>query len=514
MKLFVVHSILFVIIGCIAFALRGPEILAKNHLFGFDQGRDYLAAYSIAEQHKFTLIGAEVGAGSAGLQGLFHGPGYFYLLALMYLLFQGDPYGGLVIMFLAGMTTVFLTFLIARKIFGTSAGLVAMFLVSIAPLIAPQARFIWNHHLTSPLIVVYFFLVYQLLVSKRTLVLAFLMTFVAGLLYHFELAVSVPLVLSTFVILVAVKRVRQLSPYVAAIGGAFLAYVPMILFEMRHGFMATRGMLSYLTHPKTEKALPFFSHILTEVNSFFGNARDTFVFESGFIPAHRFVHTILLFFVCVIAAYVLSRNDTHKKFITALGSTIIVSFIIFFFLNNSIWNYYLLHLHFVYIFFFTFALYTFCSVIAKRGPLAAYGGILFLTVFLLSMGYGIERRIYSNWTIDYPDFGGKEKVAGKRSMIDKIFADAQGKPFNVLVFTPPVYTYSYDYLLKTYALQKYGVVPGNEKKGLTYLIMEIDGTKPLSYQGWLDTVIKTGTILDHQYLPKEDVFIQKRMFEE
>src|SRR3989344_1668955 len=89
------------IIGIAAGILnRSTELFAHNYLFGFDQGRDYLAVKNIVVGHKLTLIGSEIGAGVAGFQGIFHGPFYYYSLVIPFLLFKGDPYGGMVLMFL------------------------------------------------------------------------------------------------------------------------------------------------------------------------------------------------------------------------------------------------------------------------------------------------------------------------------------------------------------------------------------------------------------------------------
>src|SRR3990167_6976885 len=96
-------KIVVILLFTLGISLRSVEVLNGNYLFGFDQGRDYMAVYNIVENHKFTLLGAEVGAGSAGLSGLFHGPGYYYLLSLMYILFRGDLYGGIVLMFFFGI---------------------------------------------------------------------------------------------------------------------------------------------------------------------------------------------------------------------------------------------------------------------------------------------------------------------------------------------------------------------------------------------------------------------------
>src|SRR3989338_11548996 len=115
--------ILFVLIIGISLLSRSIEVLNKNYIFGFDQGRDYLAVKNIVIDHKLTLIGSEIGAGVAGFRGIFHGPFYYYLLSLPFIIFRGDPYGGMVLMFILGIATIFLCYIIGRRLFGAKVEL-------------------------------------------------------------------------------------------------------------------------------------------------------------------------------------------------------------------------------------------------------------------------------------------------------------------------------------------------------------------------------------------------------
>ena len=116
-----------------------------------------------------------------------------------------------------------------------------------------------------------------------------------------------------------------------------------------------------------------------------------------------------------------------------------------------------------------------------------------------------------NIRYDYWDVGGIAKIKGKRASIDYIYHDAGGKPFSEFTFMPPIYTYPYDYLFLTYGKKTYGYVPGKEKKGLVYLLIEPDGSKPWTYKGWLETVIAGGDIIDTTTVPTGQI-VQKRMF--
>jgi len=122
---------------------------------------------------------------------------------------------------------------------------------------------------------------------------------------------------------------------------------------------------------------------------------------------------------------------------------------------------------------------------------------LFITIVVL---LGLKNAIKVS-TYDYSDYGGTAKLKGKMAAIDYIYKDATGKKFNLLVFTPPVYTYSYDYLLWWYGQRRYGFIPGNKKEGTFYLLIEKDPWQPWSYQGWLKTVVKSGKIIKTVTLP-------------
>ena len=96
----------FLIIIFLSLFPRSIEVLNQNPIFGFDQGREYLAARNIVVNHKLILIGTELGAGSAGISGLFHGPIYYYLLTIPFILFNGNPAGGTWLMLFFGLSSI------------------------------------------------------------------------------------------------------------------------------------------------------------------------------------------------------------------------------------------------------------------------------------------------------------------------------------------------------------------------------------------------------------------------
>jgi hypothetical protein len=487
--------------------LRIIEVVNGNYLFGFDQGRDYLAAYNIVVNHKLTLIGAEVGAGSAGLLGLFHGPGYYYLLALVYAIFRGDPYGSILLMFVFGVATLVVVYLTVGKMLGKSASYIVLFLVGICPLIVSQSRFLWNHHPSSFLIVLVLYCVYKIRESPK--LYAPISVFLAGSIYHFELAIAVPLVVSVLLSLVIVYRIRSIKIYLYSIIAAFTSFLPFILFEARHGWMAVRSLFSYVGgNAPIGNDVPYL-RLRDHMGYYMQNAINSFPRMNNFLPEIVF-KTVIIFLFCATVYFALKDiKKERRKFFQFLLVMLVTSYGMFLLLNNIIWDYYLIHAHFAYMYVFSYCLIN--AVKSVKNSLFSKITVAVFSIFLISSVVSSCRWMIGNFRYDLTELGGVEKIRGKRMAIDYVYKDAQGKPFSVFVFMPPIYTYPYDYLFTTYGRQKYGYVPEKEKKGLVYLIIEKDNSKPWTYKGWLETVIVDGSIIDTTTLETGHI-IQKRIF--
>jgi len=486
-KIEIIFLFLILILGI---GLRSVEVLNKNFLFGFDQGRDYLAVRQIVVDRKPTLIGPEVGAGSAGVQWIFHGPYYYYSLILPFVLFNGDPYGGIVLMFVFGVLSLFLCFWLGYKMFGKKVALVATFLLSVSPLITSQSRFMWNSHPTTFFILIAFWFTFKTL--ENPIKYFFLATFWAGLIYGFELAISIPLIIGQFLYVLLILKIKKLKVYLAGVCGVILSHLPFFTFEVRHGFMAIRGIFGGLLSLGERSLMYRFHMFYRHLSAFWVNFQTTFLLNKYLL--------ILLFLILLKLIFFYLKKEKKSEesyFVRFLVILPIVTFIVFLFLDNAVWDHYLIHLHLAYIFIFAFFLNFLTHSKIK----------IALIVFLLLMAPGVFKEINRAYN-DYYDYGGTAKIQGKLETLDYIYRDAQGEKFNVLVFTPPVYDYAYQYLLKWYGKAKYGYVPGNKKEGLFYLWIEPESSG-IWHKGWLETVIKSGEVLKEETLPSGFI-IQKR----
>lgn len=87
-------------------------------------------------------------------------------------------------------------------------------------------------------------------------------------------------------------------------------------------------------------------------------------------------------------------------------------------------------------------------------------GIVILAAFLI---FYSGEKIYNLYiSISPTNDGGVAKI----NAIDAIYKDAKGKNFRLLIFTPPVYTYAYDYLILWYGKKSTTTYPNGEKRNI------------------------------------------------
>jgi hypothetical protein len=501
----------FIGILILGVGLRCTELLNKNYLFGFDQGWNYEYAREIVDSHKFRLIGAEVSSGT-GLSGIYHGPGYYYLLAIVDAVYHGDPYGSIVLMFALSIAALLVAFFLGVKLFGKWAGLVVFFLVGVSPAIATQARFLWTPHPTSLLIVLVFYFVYRSV--KYSPCNFSLAVGIAALIYHFHLGIALPVIVSLVVFFFLEKKIRTLKVLALSAFGIVIVMLPSILFDLRHHFMQAGHILAYvrgLFAQSTNGTVPkVTSNLTTHLWNYWYNSLDSFAFNKLHLPF--VIQAILLGIIFILAFYFLLRdtNKHRQSFIGYIFVLILSSWVFFMFMKNTIWDYYLIPLHFAVIILFSYVTSFIAYPKKIRGNILVLG---YVVIFLLLSALGAWTRLMLDFSYDYHDLGGPAKIKGKEMALDYIYKDANNNSFNVLVFMPPIYTYPYDYLFGWYGKNVYHYVPGHQKKGLTYLLIEPDSDKPWSYQGWLETVIKDGQILSTVTLPTGHI-VQKRLFPE
>lgn len=482
---------LLLLITAVGAIPRAIEILSRNYLFLFDQGLFYLAVKSIVVDRHITLIGAEVG----GIGGFFQGPGWYYLLTIPFMLFNADPYGGMILMFLLGVGSILLSMILFRKLLGAGAALLTGFFIALSPGIISQSRFIWPPFVIAPLTVIFLFFVFCAY-SKKTYSVP-LVFLTLGLMTHFEIATGGTLLLATLITFLIIRppKIFDYKIILLSIFAFITTQATLILFDLRHNFIGLRGIMSFLTNGTG-------SHSVYSFKNHIDMYKDALLSVSYV----WYVGLILLVLVCFSISKIFKNKNTPKhtkQFILFILIQACSLFLIILPLKSTLWSWWFLELPI----YFCFLLGISFSYLLKTRR------IKYVAACTLFVYFGIFlNQTYVWYKNDLPDYGGTAKIKGKLAAIDFIYKDAGTEKFGLLVFSPPVYTYPYEYLLWWYGKSKYGFMPPSEKRQTFYLLIEPDPAKPWSYKGWLTTVIKDGKVIKTVKLPS-GFLIQKRTLE-
>ncbi len=485
------YPFLLGLILILGFFLRSEEILFNNFLFLNDQGRDMVGVKSIVADKKLTLIGPYT-----GMRGVFLGPLYYYFLAVPFFIFRGDPRGVMYLFTLISMASIYLGYRIGEKYFSRLTGLMIAFVLAVSPGAAAAATFIWAPHFTIPYMLFYLYFLFDWIQTKAGRSFFFLSLFV-GLMFHAEIAFATPFFLANILLFAYLLKGKNLLKHYLIYGAIISAFLsPLIIFDFRHDHITVTSLMK------------FFSGSTQGV----ADKRDTYAFvlrqhfqqfipvlKSSFISFGRISDFFAKAVAIVSVLYLIARKNRLIKALIVMPVLVYIAYMAY---PYTIFQWYLMPFFALFAVLFGIYLAKLFSLNWGR-PLA----IIIIAILFIDAG-GRLYKFYGK-----PDEGGTAKIKGKIAAIDTIYRDAAGKSFNLLVFAPIVFTDPYDYLVWWYGLPRYGYLPGKEKKGLVYLLIEPDPRQPWTYQGWLETVIKTGKVIDTKKLTYGFI-IEKRIFDE
>lgn len=491
---FILIVILFIGIG-----LRAQELISHNFLFLLDQGRDMMAVKDILYDHHFTLIGP-----STSLRGVFQGPLWYYLLAISTGIFGGDPWGGIVLMFVISVLVLVVVYFWMNNLFGVKIALISLFLFSVSPEAAAAATYAWNPHPMWLLIVIYIFSFYSAIYKSKKFNIILWPTI--GLMFHFQTALAVFILIATAIYILFFQRKTMFNKnFLIGVSLLLFTFFPQVIFDFRHNFLMSRSVWNlfagadqglFVGGEKVEYTKIIADHIF----SFYNNFKSAFINDgiTKYIPDLF----ILLITLGVLQAVKRSNIFSEKEsaFLLFISRLLLIIFLLTFLYPFPLRYWFLTGFQSFYL--------IILGLLLSKLLIDKLGKVIVLLLFIILTFYSMQ-KIYFLY-IDPPNDGGAEKIKGKIAAIDYVYKDSKDKNFSLLVFTPAVYTDAYDYLMWWYGGRKYDYVPLKEKEGTFYLLIEPDKSKPWSYKGWLETIIKTGNIIETTILPN-GLIVQKRI---
>ena len=453
--------------------------------FYFDQGRDAKVIWDLWHQGKFFLIGP-----TTGIEGVFRGPWYYWLIAPFYLLGRGNPVWPSVFLSATTVAAIFLSYKIAQKVAGKWAGILAAVIGSFSLYLVFASRWLAN---PTPMLLISMVFVYSLfgvLEGKRlNWILA---VFMAGMAMQFGSAAEIFyfLGLAVFVIylfFVDRKKLPDLKTILLSGVALGITFAPQVLFDLRHQGIL-RGTVSKFLFQEGSFKLSFWEMAKIRFPFYYD------VFFSKLFATSIKARGVFALILAVLTIFNFKTILKDKKLVLLLILLLSPVFGMLFFQGNygNVYDYYFTGYYLIFVVFFAAVLGLFSKSIWGKAIIVG-----FLFFFLKDNLTPLKNYIVSG--VDGPT---TIALGNQKEVIDWIFKDAaqMGQKFNVDVYVPPVIPHAYDYLfLWQETLRCGGSRCGqelSEKVPLLYTLYEVDPPHPERLEAWLKRQATIGKIID------------------
>ena len=374
-----------------ALATRLPHLFGYNIPFSFDHGRDSLAVLDLIKTGTLKFIGPWT-----SIQGLFFGPLWYYLLAPLYWLLNGNPLAGPLTMQIIGLITIGLAF----KYFGIYEAII----FASAPIFTIISVSAAN---PFPMVLIGLLILICLKKPKRQ---AFNLGLLVSLGFHFSSALAIFYLLIIPLILLIRKIKLNLKKLII---GLIIPFVPQILFEIKHNFLEFRSLVSYFAAGESQQITPGKIEIVTK--SIFSEL------SLAILPDTAWLYYLGLGLLIIGIVYFIAQRKI-KTFRPEIVLFILIPTLGFWFLHYNVWY-----------------AYGLLPVIV-----IAVGKILRSAPKIISYSY-LGLLIIGAIKIPVQQTGAAF-LPVKLQAINYIYDQAQGKPFSSYQYLPNIYDYAYQYL--------------------------------------------------------------------
>ncbi|MFZ2026286.1 MAG: hypothetical protein WAV30_03315 [Microgenomates group bacterium] len=484
MKKMIYAGLLFVICALFIY-YRVPSLLAHYVAYTYDQGRDFIAGANIVRLYKIPFIGP-----TTGINGLFHGSWWYYLLAIPYLIFNGAPIGYYWFNFAIQFGLLIVLMLFLKKEFGSLVSLLFGLFITVAPYFTFMSLFVGNNSMVLPSLL--FFLIFNYYMFKNKVASPMLLVGLGvslALVGEFELSFGIFLVPLYFLAIFLFKSLRsaiiQKKGLFFALGLAF-GFAPRILFELKNGFMQTKVLFGFLLHPKLyNNPAPYLNRVSERWILFQGYYFEMFT--------ERYFGIVFLISMLILLGLTIFSVLRHKSRLQPffLFCTYLLTGLFFLatLYKDFFWKNYYEGIHYIFVF-------TCISLVAHHlyKKFIIPKRALLMSLFIGLIGLSVVHISESSKT--KPPFDGLQV---QEAVINHIIRNQdQNKEYCLRIYVPAVIPHTYDYLLLTNNMH-----PTSEwVDGTCWFIIEAD-----SYQKRRDD-----WLMVHE--PKENHTVEKTMIKD
>lgn len=470
------------------------RIYRQNQLLGFyyDQGRDAQIASDIISFKNFPAIGP-----TTGINGLFLGPFWFYLITPGYFIARGNPAIASTFMaFLESLSIIFI-FLLLKKYVNEKSAWIGAILWAFSYYLIRSSRWFSNPTPLPTFVLAMVFLLTEIYVNKKYKYWIWV-TFLLGLTIQLEAASAVffiPIIL-TFALINWHQTIKaKFSIWFKSALSFGILLVPQVGFEIKNNFLITKNFIGFLTGKVNSDSgkswgiptLSFFNkRILFFYNTFINKLDPNFTSPLNILY-------LLIFIIGIIFLYKKYKNNKFIQ-LNFLWLFIPLLFLIFFLGNyGNIYDYYLTG-------FFAAFIILFAVILSHTAtPIV----ILFLATFLYYNTSHTIQTITAN-----PDGPTHISLGNEMQGVNHICQNTKDKEYNLSVYVPPVIPHSYDYLFNWQIKNNQCQAQNTAPVDLIYTLHEVDPPHPERLEVWLDQQNNSSKIIEETKYG--GVIVQKR----
>jgi 4-amino-4-deoxy-L-arabinose transferase-like glycosyltransferase len=431
-------------------------------LFHRDQGLIASDIYKIWHDKKISLLGHPTDT-----EGLIHAPIYYWLMTPAYALGNGDPVLAAIFQVALELTSLPFLYLAIKKLFDIKTAKLTIFLYAFSYGLVSYSRWLSNVPNILPFSNL---LLYVISLEKSETKYVFASSLLAGIITQFNAAAGVFL----FPFLILLYRKKDLIRNIfVIISGFCIPALPYIIFQFRNNFVLVKALLTFFKSQEAglgTNSNVFLTNLLTLIKQINAVTLYPFVIISTFLVIYGFLKiknkyaksVVILLFACFYLGLSLFKRGAISFFFISLLPLSVAIFI--YAINN----------------------------LPKKISLMFLAATILLNIYQL-------KNIYkpTNALIPIGD-SNLITIQDRKNIIDYMYLTSDGEQFSVWFYSIPYYQdYAWDYLLKTYAFNKYGYLPEKtanfspidlKKSKYFFNIYEPDYDNPENQERWLDKV--------------------------
>lgn len=467
---------LLVLILLLASFLR---LFRINELLGFwyDQGRDALVIWDFIHKGKTFLIGP-----TTGIEGVFRGPWYYWLITPFYFLGKGSPIWPNVFLILTSIIAIYVLYKLGEEIRGQRTGLLAILIASVSYYVIGISRWLSN---PAPMLIISALLIWAVFrFLGRKIWSVPLIGLLVGMAFQFGSAMEIWYIPALVLIFILKRKILpDFKIIILSIFIFFLPFMPQVLFEIRHPGVLSGPLIKFLFH-EGSFTVAFWQLLGERLSLFYNIVSSKFWINGGIL----FAPFLAIFVIILVINWVKFWKDDRFKIIFILSTIPLVGGLFFVGNYGNLYDYYFTGYYLIWILLFSFVYMSFSGKVIVKIIIGIF------IVILVAKNLASFKENYFIPLIDPKTI----TFSGQLNAIDWIYTSSAERGFNVDEYVPPVIPYAYNYLFEWLGTDKYQRLPSDQNIQLLYTLYEVDLDHPERLKAWLDRQKEIGKVLNEE----------------